>query len=258
MASDEAFAYRPRMRWLILASFLIGLAGAARAGETGCWFDNGAVVVPAAFGDIAGDFLIDPAQPKSALHVTSAEMFGITGASARGTLRLAGRRITGLTVKIVDLGALARPFPAGLAGVIGADALAGHWLVIETAPCRVWLDGRRPRGRGLSLRRVAGSWAVKAAISDGVRARQGWFAVSTAAWPSQIAGAALARQPAPGSDPPVRLRALSLGGRLFENLPAAVIDHAPAGLDGSIGMAVWSRFRVGLDLRRRALELTPR
>ena len=258
MASDEAFAYRPRMRWLILASFLLGLAGAARAGETACWFDNGAVVVPAAFGDIAGDFLIDPAQPTSELHVTSAETFGITGETARGTLRLAGRRIAGLTVDIVDLAPLARPFPAGLVGVIGADALAGHTLVVETAPCRVWLDPPRPRGRGTPLRRIAGAWAVKAAISDGVRARQGWFAVSTAAWPSRIAGAALSRQPAPGADPPVRLRALSLDGRLFENLPAAVIENAPAGLEGSIGMAVWSRFRVRLDLRRGALELTPR
>ena len=36
----------------------------ARPGETRCWIDNGALVVPAAFGDIAGDFILDLSAPQ--------------------------------------------------------------------------------------------------------------------------------------------------------------------------------------------------
>jgi hypothetical protein len=54
-----------------LAFVLASLAGPpAPAGQTRCWVDNGAVIAPAAFGDIAGDFIFDLSAPQSVLHST--------------------------------------------------------------------------------------------------------------------------------------------------------------------------------------------
>jgi hypothetical protein len=104
---------------------------------------------------------------------------------------------------------------------------------------------------------VGGIPAVKAAISDGATSRAGWFAIDTGAGPSLIADARLTRTPAEGTDPPVRLRALSLGGLLFEQTPAGLMADPPTGLSGSIGMAVWARFRLRVDTKHGWLELTP-
>jgi hypothetical protein len=104
---------------------------------------------------------------------------------------------------------------------------------------------------------VGGVLAVKAAISDGVAGRSGWFAVDTGGESTRIADARLSRVPAEGTDPPVRLRALSLGGELVEQAPAGVMADPPPGLAGSIGMAVWSRYRLRLDPGHGRLELAP-
>ncbi|HEY1448394.1 MAG TPA: hypothetical protein VGF33_07635 [Caulobacteraceae bacterium] len=242
-----------------LAIVLVLMAGGARAGETACWFENGAVVVPAAFGDIAGDFILDASAPASLLHVTTAQTFGIETPTTRGALRLAGERVAGFEMTIADLDARAKPFLTGIAGVIGADALGPFVTEIATSPCRVRLSRRAGRKAALRLplHMVNGVPTVRAAISDGASSRQGWFAVDTGAGPSLIADARLTRTPAAGTDPPVRLRALSLGDALFEQTPAGLMADQPPGLAGSIGMAVWSRFRLRLDPRRGWLELTP-
>lgn len=232
----------------------------ARAGEARCWFEHGAIVVPAALGDIAGDFLLDPASPRTLVHAGAAEGFGLTGPEVRADLRFAGLR-RAITAKSVDLGPRARPFVAGLAGVIGADALAGYAIEIRTLPCRLKV-GRRitvPRG-ALPLRRIAGVWAVPAAISDGMTSRAGWFAVATAQPGVTVRSARLSRAPPPDADPdwpPARLRALSLGGRLFENVPAGVDPSLPPALAGAIGEAVWWRHGLGLDTRRGELWIMP-
>ena len=248
------------MRPAAAAIVLVLMAGAARAGETACWFENGAVVVPAAFGDIAGDYILDTSAPASLLHVTTAQTFGIETPTARARLKLAGERMAGFEMKVADLDARSRPFVTGIAGVIGADALAPFVTEIATSPCRVRLF-RRSRGTPgpirLPLRVVGGVPAVRAAISDGVTSRSGWFAIDTGAGPSLIAGARLTRTPAEGTDPPVRLRALSLGGWLFEQTPAGLMADPPPGLSGSIGMAAWARFRLRLDERHGWLELSP-
>ena len=243
---------------MILA--LILAAGAARAGETGCWLDHGAIVVPAAFGDIAGDFLLDAATPKSALHVTVANSFGVTSETMRADLRLAGARLPAFEMKVADLDVQARPRTAGLAGVIGADALAGYVTEITTAPCRVKLTRRagRPWPVRAQMRWVGGAMAVKAAVSDGPTSRAGWFAVATGAPGVTVAQATLTRDPPTGADPdwpPARLRALSIGGLIFEQVPAGATADAPAGLSGAIGEEVWHGRPLRLDPRHGRLEL---
>jgi hypothetical protein len=246
----------------LAAVAILGLltAAPARAGETACWFENGAVVVPAAFGDIAGDFIVDASAPASQLHVTTAETFGIDTPTARASLRLAGERIGPLTLQVADLDSRAKPFMTSIVGVIGADALKPFVTDVSTQPCRVRLSRRADRHAGavrLRLRMVDGVPAAPAAISDGVISRAGWFAIDTGQAPTLAADARLSRTPAPGSDPPVRLRAVSVAGRLFEQVPGGVLAQPHPGLAGSIGMAVWSRFRLRLDPRHGWLELTP-
>ncbi|HEY1416202.1 MAG TPA: hypothetical protein VGF42_10025 [Caulobacteraceae bacterium] len=254
------------MRRAIL-SILIGLAayGAGSgswAGETACWFDHGAIVVPAAFGDIAGDFLLDPATPKSQLNATNAQMFGILTPVARADLRVAGERLRGFELTATDLGARERPFAAGLVGVIGGDALSGFVTEIQTEPCRVKLArraGRRWPIR-LPLKTIGGMMAVPAAVSDGATSRAGWFAVATAQPGVTVADAKLTRAPAKDADPdwpPARLRALSLGGLLFEQIPANVTEPPAPGLSGALGEDVWWTFRLRLDPARGRLELAP-
>jgi len=248
------------MRRAALALTLVLAARVAHAGETRCWFENGAVVVPAAFGDIAGDFILDASAPASQLHLTTAQTFGVDGPSAAARLRLAGERTGPLTLQVADLDARAKPFVTSIVGIIGADALAPFVVEIATDPCRLRLSRRASRKVGalrIPLRSIDGVPAVKAAISDGMTSRAGWFAIDTGQAASRVSDARLSRAPAAGTDPPVRLRALSLAGRLFEQIPGGVLPEARPGLAGAIGMAVWSRFRMRLDPQRGWLALTP-
>ena len=69
---------RTASRVLVLAvSLAFAFTGAARAGETACWFENGAVVAPAVIGDMAGDYVIDLSAPRTLLHETRAQMTGV-------------------------------------------------------------------------------------------------------------------------------------------------------------------------------------
>ncbi len=254
------------VKWLAsLCLALVLIAGMARAGETRCWFENGALVVPAAFGDIAGDFVLDVSEPRSQLHLTIAQSAGVLTDQATADLRVAGERLRRFDMQVVDLDARSRGFTTNIAGVLGADVLAQFVVDIDFAPCTVRLgraDDRLLSGaRRLRVREAQGVPTVVAAISDGVVTRKGLFAVDTASAGSRIAHAALSRVPLAGVDPagrtaPVgRLRALSFGGALFEQTPAGLAKDIPAGLEGAVGNAVWSNFRLRLDLRRGWLEL---
>jgi hypothetical protein len=225
-----------------------------------CWFDHGAIVVPAAFGDIAGDFLLDPATPNSQIDDTHAEMTGALTPTLKADLRFAGHRIRGVEMAAADLGARERPFAASLAGVIGADVLKAWVTEIQAEPCRVRLSRRagRPWPIRMPLKVINGAFAVPAAISDGAASRAGWFAVATGQPGVVVANAKLTRDPPADADPdwpPARLRALSMGGLLFEHVPAGVTDQP--GLAGSIGEEIWFRYRMRLDPRRGRLELAP-
>lgn len=234
---------------------VLTVAGTAHAGSTRCWIDEGAVVAAAAFGDIAGDFIIDVGAPTSELHVTAANLDGITEDSAVRSLVFAGHRLAKVRMKVVDLDAVP-PTDTNIAGVIGADVLSRYSLAIEFSPCRViWGSTRSVRGTlSLPIRMVGGAPTVEARASDGASVRDGPFIVSTGQTETMVPGATLSRAPKPGSFSPVRLRAITVGGRLLEQVPGAAAD----GAIGSIGTGVWRGWQtMRLDWKRRSLELTP-
>lgn len=254
---------RPRRAVAIGGALLAALALAmawgwpgAEAGETRCWIDKGALVAPAAFGDIAGDFLIDLSAPASALHVTRAQEDGLEGEAATRDLILAGRRLAGVTLAIADLDTRTAKFDTTINGVIGADLLRRFIVEIDPSPCRLRLLLRRPRRwRGsvrLEIGEAGGRPLASARVTDGVQVRSGLFAIDTADWTTVVAGARLSRPQSDDAPAAVRLRAVEVGGRLFEQVPALVQPQGDA-----IGMAVWSRWRLRLDIRAGWLELAP-
>jgi hypothetical protein len=114
----------------------------------------------------------------------------------------------------------------------------------------------------LAIREVGGRPLAPASVTDGVRLRSGLFAIGTADWPVRIGDARLSRPPSAGAPATVRLRAVEVAGRLFEQVPATVRSSADAQKAGggdadAIGMAVWSRWRMRLDARGGWLELAP-
>jgi hypothetical protein len=250
---------------LAFAATLLAAPG-ARAGTAACWIDNGAVVVPAAFGHIAGDFILDLSSPVSLLHYDVATGDGIDGDAATGVLRVAGERIA-TTLKVASIDARAVGMPTTLNGVIGADVLARYVVDLQFAPCRLTLRRRAApmrAGAVLPVTLVGGVPTVVASVSDGHAVATGPFAIDTDALGLRFSAAAahLSRASAAAASrraPPARLAALSLADRVFEATPAGIDDAAPAGVLGEIGTAVWSRFgELRLDLRRRRLWLKGR
>jgi hypothetical protein len=252
-----------------LVAVMVGVlaAGAARAGETKCWFEHGAVVVPAAFADIAGDFILDLSAPRSQLHATIALAHGIVAATPRGDLALAGVTIGDFPMQVEDLDARGQPFVTSIAGILGADIARRFVIEIGFSPCRVTLHrraGRPPSGTAfLTIHWIGDVPAVQASACDSHRCESGLFSIDTASQGVRLAGAELSRRPAgvdaaSRSDPPARLRALSLGDRLFEQTPAGLMDPSPSPeLAGAIGDAVWSQYDLILDARSGRLELAP-
>lgn len=254
---------------LALACALTALlaASGASAGETACWFENGAVVVPAEIGGVAGDWLLDPSAPHTLLHETRAEMEGLPGTFTAGG-QLAGQRLEGVPVTVADLDDRAPGFFTPIAGVIGADVLERFVVDLQFAPCRVRFSrGRAPAfgpARALSVQRIDGVPAVRAAISDDRTARWGLFAVD---WSSRatvrVRDGAL-RPVVADLDPtgrnaaPARLRGLSVDGVLYEEQSAALAPALPAELTGALGTDFWSRWRIRLDLAHDRMLLAPR
>ena len=251
-------------RRLLSALCIVALAPAAMAGQTRCWIDKGALVASASFGDIAGDFLIDLSSPISQLHNTRAELAGLEAPVVRRDLTIAGKRIAGVDMAVADLDGRTKAFDTSINGVIGADVLGRYTVEIDTSPCRIRLSTAKARrfrgGVRLPVKLVDGRPLVGATISDGVRVRSGLFAIDTGRWATGVTSAQLSRTPTMGTNQPpdpIRLRALELGGHLFEQAPA-VIDTGGGQSSGSIGMAVWSSWRLRLDMRNGWLDLEAR
>jgi hypothetical protein len=254
---------KPRCGAMVLIVLLawLGPVRGAPASETRCWIDKGALVAPAAFGDVAGDFLIDLSAPVSVLHVTRAQEDGLEGIAATRDLSIAGRRLAGVTLAIVDLDARTAKFDTTINGVIGADLLRRFVVEIDPSPCRLRLLRRRsgawPGSVRLAIREIGGRPLTLARVTDGLKVRSGLFAIDTADWATIVAGARLSR-PQPADPPaPVRLRGVEVAGRLFEQVPAALRPPAGDETPDAIGMAIWSRWRLRLDLRHGWLELAP-
>jgi len=248
---------------LISAGILALAASGARAGETRCWLDKGAVVVPAAFGDIAGDFVLDLARSVSALHDTRANMNGLTGTDATATLSVAGVSLGRVTLPITDLDAQTGRFDTTINGVLGADIARGRVLTLDFrgGDCRFTLAARAPArrkgGARVPLTWIVGIPVAPAIISDGVRARPGLFALGTARATTVVSAARLSR-PAKAGDQ-IRLRALQFAGQLFEQTPAEAPSEISAGpaalITGDIGTSVLARGRLILDARNDVLQI---
>jgi hypothetical protein len=212
--------------------------------------------------------VIDLSAPASQLHITRAQMDGLDGPAATRTLTLAGQRVGGFTMAIADLDARTGRFDTVINGVIGVDLLRRFTVEISPSPCRLRLFRTRAprlaRRVRLPLSNLGGAPLVSALVTDGTRVRTDVLAIDTAQWISRIDGARLSRPPptppaGPASHgealaPPIRLRALEVAGRLFEQVPAEI-----AGQDApeAIGMAVWSSVRLRLNIQSGWLDIAP-
>ena len=254
-----------RSRVTALALLLsLPLAGAARAGETACWFENGAVVVPAVIADMAGDYVLDLSAPRTLLHETKAQMEGVTAPELPLSVEVAGLKVQAVSVKVADLDARGAGFVTPIAGVIGMDVLAGHSIEIDFAHCRVRIDQpwKARRQVVLPVEVIDGLPTLAAAISDGPTALRGAFAIDTASkamtrLSTRGAAATGKLDPAARQQAPARLRALSIGGVLAENVPATLADDLPQGVDGTLGTALWARHRLRLSADARTLSVAP-
>lgn len=259
----------PRHTVLLAIGVLAAAASApaAWAGETACWFENGAVVVPAEIGGVAGDWLLDPSAPVTLLHETRAEMEGLPKSFTAGG-KLAGAALAPVAVSVADLDGRAPGFITPITGVIGADVLGRYVVDLTFAPCRVRLTTSAPRrfGRGtrLPLTMIGGVPAVRAAIADDRSARAGLFAVDWSSTATVRAARATLNPPVTTLTPtprrmaPARLRALSVAGELQEEPTAGVADDLDPALAGTLGVGFWSRWTVRLDIRRGEILLKPK
>jgi hypothetical protein len=233
--------------------------GSARAGETRCWLDQGAVVAAAAFGDVAGDFIIDLSRPVSALHVTRANLDGVDADAVEGPLEFAGQRIAALKLPVVDLDPQTHAFDTSINGIIGWDVLGRYAVTLDLrrGGCRFALSPRRGRptrtGRGLAMVAVSGAPAFRAAIADSRTSRSGLFWIYTGGMESRIAGAGLAG-PIPAGGAPVRLRAVSIAGVLFEEVPA-LPDPSVGPAAGAIGTTIWRGALIRIDPARQEMRV---
>lgn len=249
---------------------LSALPAAAWAGEAGCRFENGAVVVSASVAGVAGDYILDPSAAHTQLHDTRAQAAGFAETALTGEVRLAGLTIQAAPVAVTDLDARSAGFVTPIAGIVGADLLEGRVLDLKLTPaCRygLYARGRAPRfgpGERLAVRRVAGVPAVTAGVSDGLRSGYGLFAIDTASAAQVRLSTALAAAVPPLSDPgarhqaPARLRALSFAGGLSENVSAGLAEGLEPGLSGTLGNGLWAGRRLRLDVDRGVLLLAPK
>jgi hypothetical protein len=250
---------------------LAAAATTARAGEAGCWFENGVVVVPAEVLGVAGDFILDTGAPQTLLAKTQAEAAGFAETALKGELRLAGVRRSGLAVAVETIDVRTGLFPTPIAGVIGADALRDYVVDVSFAPCRLalWPARRAPRfgaATRLPIHWLAGRPSVPASVSDGPRTLSGDFAVATGS--DTVVRVADGLAAAPGAAKPrelypygvlrPRLRALSVAGRLGENLPAGLIQFEDPALAGEIGAPLLWRFKLRFDFPAGRLLIRPR
>jgi hypothetical protein len=234
------------------------LAEARGSGETACWFENGAVVAPAAIGGIAGDYVIDLSAPRPLLHVDIAQGAGYVETALTLPVRLAGQRVEAAPITVQSLDYRAVGFSTPIIGVIGADILDRYAITLDFSPCRLRLE--RPGtplggpGGGLPVTMVGGVPTVVATASNGLEGLEGPFALDTAS-----AGGVRARGAADGprQKPAGILRGLSVNGALRQDLPAVVAGDLPDGVVGALGVQVLAAYRLRLDPKALRLWLTP-
>ena len=242
----------------LLLILSLGAAAPAVAGETACWFENGAIVAPAAIADMAGDFVIDLSAPRTLLHNTKAQMSGYADIDLTLPVRVAGRRVEAVPVLVSDLDYRSVGFVAPIAGVIGADVLGRYVVIIDFAPCRLRLEAPgstvASNGPGLPVTVVGGVPTVQATASDGFASLTGAFALDTA---SNAGVRARGDADGPRQKPAGVLAGLSLDGRLRQRVLAVRAGDLPRGVTGAVGVAILSDYRLRLDAQAGQLWLTP-
>jgi hypothetical protein len=237
----------------------------AAAAPLACWYEHGVIVVPAKVAGAAGDYILDTAAPRTELHDTRAQGMGLSGDATQGEVDIGGFSFPDRSLAIVSQDARTYAFPTPIAGVIGADVLGAVIVEVDFRPCRVELQAPaddpapRTRSQAQNLQWVAGRPVMWAALSDGATARRILVAPSTGLdaavrlAPGEVAGMAEPESLAPYETGRAELRALSLGGVLFEKLKA--------GLNGdeisAVGPDVLQHWRLRFDFPAGRLLLIP-
>jgi hypothetical protein len=233
--------------------------------EVACHFENGAVVVPAALGGIAGDYIFDPSAPQTLLHDTRAQAAGFADTALILDLRLAGRKRSSLPVAVIDLDDRSEGFLTPIAGVLGADALAGLVLDLQLTPCRLALyrqhEAPRFHGQRLAVTLVGGVPALWAGVADNGRATLGLFAIDTGSAAAVRLSDHLAVAVPPLAKPQARnashavVAALSFDDVLTQRATAGLAQGLDPALAGTLGNGVWRAWRFRLDIEHRRLTL---
>ena len=239
----------------------------ARAGEVRCWVDKGVVVAPASVAGVIGDYVIDTGSPRSQIGETRAQSEGFAGDTVAGEVLLAGERLGAHALTVTDLDLRTGALPTPVAGVLGADVLRGHVVDVRFAPCRLtlWPAGRAP---GVAGPRQALSWrqgvpVITARVTDGPHVLQGAFTLATGSDTAVrlsddaavVKRAAKPKELYPYGVYRPRLRALELDGRLFELLPAGLLNATDTPALGEIGTPVLTSYRVRFDFPAGRLVL---
>jgi len=244
---------------LLAAWFVLTPATTAQAREIACWLDKGVVVVPAIVAGVPGDYVLDTGEAHTQLHETRAQGAGIAETALSAEIGVAGLRFSGRPVAVVDLDARTAGLPTPIAGVLGADVLAGLVLDVRFSPCRVGLyrPGSAPRFRAarvLPLGLTEGRLSTPARASDGKGLVDTDFVLATGSGHGLLIDESLvAGGVGPKPQARRRLRALSFAGDLQENVEAQVTaGGAPL---VAMGTPSLSRYRLRFDLARGRLSI---
>ena len=253
---------------LLCAAALLLPPALARAGEARCWYEAGVLVVPAEVMGVAGDYVLDTGAPATLLADTQAQAAGFAETALKGQVRLAGLTLKDRPVAVAVLDARLRYLPTPVAGVIGADVLAGHVLDVRFRLCRIglWRQGEAPRlGRRtrLPLAWSAGRPVAAAAVAAGSRALAGDFVLATGSDTpvrlrddlADVPGAAKRDRVYPYGGVAAQLRALSFAGDLYENQPSGLLAKDAMQAAGEIGAPVLAHYRLRFDFPALELDL---
>lgn len=253
---------------LLLAVAALWPPLAAHAGETACWYEADVVVIPAEVMGVAGDFVLDTGSPRTLLAETQAQGAGYAETELKGLVRLAGLELADRPVQVMKLDARLARLPTPVAGVIGADVLAGRVLDVQFAPCRVALrsaDEAPAFGAAVSLPLAwrGGRPTTRAEVSDGQRTLVGDFVLATGADVAvrlrddlaDAPGAAAREGLYPYGAARPQLRILSFAGDRYEAQPSGLAARADLDAAGEIGGPILSHYRLRFDFAHDRLLL---
>jgi hypothetical protein len=239
---------------------------AARAGESACWYEADVLVVPAEVMGVAGDYVLDTGSPRTLLAETQAQGAGYAQTELRGTVRLAGLELSDRPVQVMKLDARLWRLPTPVAGVIGADVLAGRVLDVQFAPCRVALRSAAetsPFGPALALPLAwrSGRPTTPAEVSDGQRTLAGDFVLATGADAAvrlrddlaDAPGAAARERLYPYGATRPQLSALTFAGDRYAAQPSGLAARGELDAAGEIGGPILSHYRLRFDFVRGQL-----